>query len=152
MEIEIVWGSGEGNTLLSAFDSALMTAGIHNYNLVELSSVIPQDAVVVRSGTHNQTWDVGTLVGVVLAEKESSIECDTIAAGIGWKTATEGGIFFEATGESRENVETRLKRGLKTARENRETWEWDTGNEIKIIEHTVEHTGAVIVSAIYRPI
>jgi len=41
MRIDIVWGESEGKTLLSAFDRALLNAGIHNFNLISLNSVIP---------------------------------------------------------------------------------------------------------------
>ena len=41
MEIQISTGIGIGPTQLSAFDSALNNAGVANYNLLKLSSVIP---------------------------------------------------------------------------------------------------------------
>lgn len=41
MKIDVVWGHGEGKTSLSAFDRTLLEAGIHNLNLIPLSSVIP---------------------------------------------------------------------------------------------------------------
>ena len=50
MKIDIVWGRSEGKTLLSAFDKALVKAGIHNFNLIPLSSVIPQNSVVEEVG------------------------------------------------------------------------------------------------------
>lgn len=152
MEIEIVWGTGEGSTALSAFDRALSEGGIHNYNLVTLSSVIPEDATVIERGTHEQAWDVGEFVAAVLAQNESPVEGETIAAGLGWATAEEGGVFFEATGESATNVETMVTRGVETAKETRESWSWHDGIETTVAEHTVEHTGAVIVAAIYRPV
>ncbi len=152
MTIELVWGTGEGATQLSAFDASLADAGIHNYNLVTLSSVIPEGRVVELSGTHERQWDVGELVAVVLAENESTVTGETIAAGLGWITAEEGGIFYEATAESSKNVESLLKRGLKSAQTDRENWHWNSGIETKIVEHTVEQNGAAIVSAIYRSI
>jgi len=152
MEIEIVWGTGEGNTALSAFDAALSEGGIHNYNLVTLSSVIPADATVTVDGSHDRQWPVGEFVGTVLAENESAVEGATIAAGLGWATADEGGVFFESTGESGANVEKMITRGIETARANRESWNWDAGIETKIVEHTVEHTGAAVVAAVYRPV
>jgi arginine decarboxylase len=152
MDIEIVWGSGEGKTALSAFDTALAGSGIHNYNLVTLSSVIPADATVTVSDTHDREWPVGEFVAAVLAENESAVEGETIAAGLGWATAEEGGVFFEASGESATNVETMVTRGVETAKETRDSWSWHEGIETTVAEHTVEHTGAVVVGAIYRPV
>ena len=40
-KIRISKGVGSGPTPLSAFDAALYTTGIGNYNLIHLSSVIP---------------------------------------------------------------------------------------------------------------
>lgn len=152
MTIELVWGTGEGSTELSAFDAALADAGIHNYNLVTLSSVIPETETVALTGTHTRQWDVGELVAVVLAENESTITGETIAAGLGWAQAEQGGIFFEATAESRENVNALLERGLQSAKSVRDDWNWTADTNTKIVEHTVEQNGAAIVSAIYRPV
>jgi arginine decarboxylase len=40
MRIYVTTGKGEGPTPLAAFDAALIDAGIPNYNLIYLSSVI----------------------------------------------------------------------------------------------------------------
>jgi arginine decarboxylase len=152
MNIEVVWGNGEGRTALSAFDSALADGGIHNYNLVTLSSVIPAGAKVVEKGQHEREWGVGEMVGVVLSENESTVSGETIASGLGWATAEEGGVFFEASSQSAKNVEELVTRGVKTAKEKRSTWDWDEGIETRVTEHTVEENGATIVSAIYKPV
>jgi arginine decarboxylase len=152
MAIEIVWGTGEGKTTLSAFDKALSGGGIHNYNLVTLSSVIPAGATVVERGTHDRRWDVGELVAVILAENESLVGGETIAAGLGWATAEEGGVFFEGSGENAANVEERITRGIETAKGTRDSWAWDDGIETKVVEHTVDRAGAVVVSAVHRPV
>jgi arginine decarboxylase len=152
MEIEIVWGTGEGKTTLSAFDEALSAGGIHNYNLVTLSSVVPEGATVVERGTHERRWDVGDLVAVVLAENESPVEDETIAAGLGWATAEEGGVFFEGSGANADNIERRITRGVETAKDTRDAWTWHDGIETRIVEHTVDHAGAVAVAAVYRPV
>lgn len=150
--IEIVWGTGEGKTTLSAFDQALAEGGIHNYNLVTLSSVIPEDADLDMSGYHEQEWDVGELVAVILAENESLAAGETIVAGLGWAEAEEGGVFFEGSGENKNNVENRIIRGIETAKSTRDDWNWEDEIETKVIEHTVEEAGAVVVSAVHRPV
>ncbi len=44
MKIKVTYGIGEGATKLAAFDRALFDAGIANYNLIKLSSVIPENS------------------------------------------------------------------------------------------------------------
>jgi len=46
MKIFITWGSGDGPTEKAAFDAALFNAGIANYNLIPLSSVIPDNSEI----------------------------------------------------------------------------------------------------------
>jgi len=152
MPIEIVWGTDEGQTPLSAFDAALAEAGIHNYNLVTVSSVIPEDRSVAIRGEHDRRWDVGELVAVVLAETRSTVAGETISAGLGWATADEGGVFYESTAGSTATVESRLVRGVATAKESRPAWNWNGEIETRTVEHTVEETGAAVVSAVYRPV
>ena len=152
MEIEIVWGAGEGPTGLSAFDAALAAAGIHNYNLVPLSSIIPPDATLAETGMHEPSWPVGSLIGTVMASNRSSTPGDTISAGLGWTLADRGGVFFEEHGESVEHVEHQIKRGLNAAREHRPAWAWESNIETRAIEHRVEANGAVVVAALYRAI
>lgn len=48
--IVVTAGVAECPTALSAFDAALMDAGIANYNLIYLSSVIPGGSVIKRTG------------------------------------------------------------------------------------------------------
>lgn len=154
MSIELVWGSGEGTTELSAFDAALADAGIHNYNLIRLSSVIPKGESVESVGSHRGRWDVGNMVGAVLAERASTSVDETVAAGLGWARSEEGGVFFEASGESAADVETRLRRGIRDAKSTRDAWRWEPDVETRVVEHTVEHAnaGAAVVAAVYEPL
>lgn len=151
MQAEIVWGHAEGRTPLSAFDAALSRAGIHNYNLVTYSSIIPADATVEEVATHDQEFSVGDPVGVVLAENTSDTRNETVAAGLGWALAEEGGIFYEATAESAPKCRERLRAGLEDAREYRD-WNWRDAAQFRVCEHTVERTGAAVVAAVYEPL
>jgi arginine decarboxylase len=152
MEIEVVWGTAEARTGLSAFDAALAEAGLHNYNLVTLSSVVPGGATVVETGRHERRWPVGSMVGVVLAETRSTVEGATIHAGLAWAHADQGGVFYEAGGESEGNVERLLRRGIRSAKEIRPEWDWEDGTTVRLASHTVEHTGAAVVAATYEPL
>jgi len=46
MEIVLTSAIGSGKTSLSAFDDALFKAGMGNYNLIRLSSIIPKNAKI----------------------------------------------------------------------------------------------------------
>jgi hypothetical protein len=46
--IAIARGLGQGPTLLAAFDTTLLDAGVANYNLICLSSVIPPGSTIER--------------------------------------------------------------------------------------------------------
>ena len=99
MEIKIVWGESEGKTLLSSFDKALVKAGIHNFNLIPLSSVIPPEATVIEVGTYKSSHKIGDVLYVVIASFGSDKSDVQISAGLGWVKTEEGGLFFESKGE-----------------------------------------------------
>jgi arginine decarboxylase len=95
-KIEIVWGSSEGDTKLGSFDKALEKAGVHNYNLSELSSVIPPEFELKNKGVHNRVWDVGSVVACVISANTSSKRGEKVCSGIGWSISEQGGILYEA--------------------------------------------------------
>ena len=84
MKIYISKGVGSGNNTLSAFDSALKAANIHNYNLIKLSSVIPAESEVVLKKWPNSPMEHGNKLFVVLAEIRTDLLNHSIASGIGW--------------------------------------------------------------------
>lgn len=152
MPIELVWGEGTGETELGAFDNALSGANIHNYNLVELSSVVPEGASIERSGALAPgRWTTGDLLAVVLATDTSTADGERIAAGLGWATAPEGGIFMENHAGTREACDRKLAANVRDAKRTRD-WAWDEGYESKIVDHVVDDVGAVVVAAVFHPI
>lgn len=164
--IDVVWGEGNGRTELGAFDAALADAGLQNYNLVRLSSVLPPDATVVEAGRVERTLPVGTPLGVVLADCASSDPGTTVAAGLGWAVAEDGGIFMEATGDSMDGCRDAVEASLADARALRD-WDWEHECETVVRSHVVEGAsnpspsrssssdavaGAVVVAAVYGPL
>lgn len=71
-------GSGEGNTPLTAFDSALYAAGIGHYNLVKVTSIIPPSAVRQAS----IDLPLGTVVPAAFASIHSVTPEETITAAV----------------------------------------------------------------------
>jgi arginine decarboxylase len=97
LHVAVVAGVGEGRTTLSAFDAALFVCGVHNYNLLALSSVIPPAAHVCPRDRYVPAVDEhGHRLYVVKAEMRSAQEGAVIAAGLGWLQWGDGrGVFVE---------------------------------------------------------
>jgi arginine decarboxylase len=153
MSIEVVWGTGAARTELGAFDAALSDANVHNYNLVELSSIVPEGATVERVGALDPgRWATGDLVAVVLASRTSSTPGERVAAGLGWELAAEGGVFVENDAPTAEACARRLDANLADARRIRD-WDWTGERGTKVVDHVVDSgAGAAVVAAVFHPI
>ena len=119
MEIKVVCGVGSGRTILSAFDSALKDAGVYNYNLVTLSSIIPPGSKVDKIRRYETPpEEYGHKLYVVKAELRSEEVGKFIAAGIGWYQIEDGrGIFVEheIKGETKVAVESEINLRIKNS-------------------------------------
>ena len=147
MKIDIVWGMSEGKTLLSAFDKALLKAGIHNFNLIPLSSVIPKDSVVEEVGTYHASFEIGKIQHVVIASVSSKTQDMIISVGLGWVQTEQGGLFIESAGEfSQEDCEEEIRVGLTEMLESRS---WNGEIKMKVISHRVIEIANVSVAAVY---
>jgi len=108
LSIRVVAGTATGPTAVSAYDAALADAGVHNYNLLALSSVVP----------------AGAEIDVLKQAVEGT---GRATAALGW-TREDGdgpGVFYETGGEfDRTEARRRIRRGLERAREIRE-WDLD---------------------------
>lgn len=152
MRIDVVWGTAAGRTELGAFDRALAEAGIHDYNLVRLSSVVPPGATIVETGTVDAGHPVGTPVGVVLAEHHGADPTETVAAGIGWALAEEGGILMEAGAPSVEACRASIEASLADARAHRD-WDWQLECETVVRSREGgDPSMVVVVAAVYGPL
>ena len=107
MNITIVSSVGHGSTLLSAFDKALINAGIHNYNLILLSSVIPPHSMIKKADKFEaDTKHFGDRLYVVKAETRSDKKGSFLGSGIGWYQLDDGrGFFVEHEGTKNSKVE-----------------------------------------------
>ncbi|MGB7450172.1 MAG: pyruvoyl-dependent arginine decarboxylase [Ornithinimicrobium sp.] len=111
-QITVRTGRGEGQTLLSAFDGALQQAGVADFNLVTLSSVIPPSGRVVR-GQGRLAGGHGDRLLCVQAVAYADHPGEHAWAGVGWVTDSSGkGLFVEHTGGSRETVEEQIRLSL----------------------------------------
>lgn len=122
MEISVTSGTGHGQTQLAAFDAALIHAGIANFNLLTLSSVIPPGSnVVIKSPELGNSEDFGKKLYIVLSEKRESEKGREAWAGIGWVQAKDGrGLFVEQHGAQQAEVMRLIKETLADMTKNRE--------------------------------
>ena len=123
MQINVAGGIGTGPTKLSAFDAALNHAGVANYNLIRLSSVIPPqtDIVVSEKPLEDLPGEWGDKLYVVMAEQRESTPNREAWAGIGWvqDKQTGKGLFVEHEGESEKTVREDIRDSLHALMETR---------------------------------
>lgn len=123
MVIQVAAGTGEGHTTLSAFDAALRAAGVANYNLIQLSSIIPPGAeVMVADGPiADQPGKWGDRLYVVKADKRVETEGEEAWAAIGWVQDPETGmgLFVEHEGGSKDTVSRKVEVSLEDLQRNR---------------------------------
>jgi len=117
MKIAVASGIGTGPTKLAAFDAALNAAGVANYNLIRLSSIVPPKAKIVVSGEPIKkirgNW--GDRLYVVMADSRVDTPNVEAWAGIGWvqDKKTGKGLFVEHEGNSQETVRRDIQSSLE---------------------------------------
>jgi len=118
MEIRVTYGMGEGPTELAAFDKALFDAGIANYNLIKLSSMIPPGSKINVGKVNLNEKAHGDKLYVVLSENKASKPGDEVFAGIGWVVDKKGskGMFVEHHGSSESEVKELIMKTLESMR------------------------------------
>jgi arginine decarboxylase len=95
LPISIRTSTGTGRTLLSAWDDALWHAGVANFNLIRLSSVIPSQSRLSFT-TEPLAGEHGDQLFCVYASTLAEKPGDTAWAGIGWTRDEDGrGLFVE---------------------------------------------------------
>jgi arginine decarboxylase len=123
MIIQISEGLGIGPTELSAFDQALVHAGIANYNLIYLSSVLPPKSTVhVAAHPKRPEGNWGDRLYVVMAQKRISQRNQEAWAGIGWmqNPKTKEGLLVEHEGHSETEVRADISNSLTALARNRQ--------------------------------
>jgi arginine decarboxylase len=113
--ITVAKGTGTGDTKMAAFDAALQDAGVANYNLIRLSSIIPPGSEVRVGRAETKPDEFGHRLYVVYASQiENEIGKDA-SAGIGWVMAADGsgkGLFTEHEGHGEQEVENLIRETL----------------------------------------
>lgn len=125
--IEVARSVGTGSTTLAAFDDALLAAGVGNFNIIRLSSVIPpMTDVVPTDGAVDVLGDWGDRLYVVMAEERVDRPGREAWAGIGWVQHEESGrgLFVEHEGLSEDQVRGDIERSLSALTAARPTVEF----------------------------
>lgn len=150
MKIVITAGVGSGKTALSAFDMALYEAGIANYNLIPLSSVIPTGSVVAVETFDQNEIEHGYKLYLVLSRKDQETIGRVACAGLGWRQQENGaGIFVEHCGESEEDVKRMIRLSLDDVIRYRPDHYGEMQMAITKIE-CVDQPVSAVVAAVYE--
>jgi len=133
----------EGKDMLTAFDKALLLAGIGNINLIRVSSILPPGA------EYDDTLFIpaGSLVPTAYGYTISQNPGERIAAAIGVGFAsTSFGVIMEFAGIcSEEEARNKIRDMLTEAMINRGAEIVDM--RIVSVEHKVERIGCVLAAA-----
>lgn len=144
--IRVVWGTATGPSALAAYDAALAEAGVHNYNLISLSSVIPAGPAIEVTGTAPDLGPPGEALEVV--QSSATVPPgERGAAGIGWARSEDGpGIFYEVDGDSEDAVRTEIREGLAAGRDLRD-WAFVEENvSVESASNNAEYASAVVIA------
>lgn len=120
LDITIRTGIGKAQTPLAAFDHALLAAGVANFNLITLSSVIPPGSTI-RHDVSTLAGNHGDRLYCVLSEAHADRPGEIAWAGIGWviDPLTGGGLFVEHHAGSEESLTEQIDRSLADMVRNR---------------------------------
>jgi arginine decarboxylase len=114
---------GNGATALSAFDAALDNAGIGNFNLLQLSSVIPAGSSIhdLDGAPATVTGEWGDRLYVVMAKAEVEALGEEAWAGIGWVQQEDSlkGLFVEHHGPAKHDLQSEITNSLGSMCERR---------------------------------
>jgi arginine decarboxylase len=151
VRIVVSRGTGEGPTPLAAFDKALLGAGVENYNLIRLSSVIPPGSAIERARFTTEPDEYGRRLYVVMAEQRATEPGDGAYAGLGWvqEPGDGRGLFVECEGASHEDVHDEIVATLDSMTESRRRDYGPVESEIAGIECTGRPVAAVVI-AVYK--
>lgn len=137
-------GSAEGRTELNAFDNALLDAGIHNLNLLRVSSIVPEGAVIEERPPR---LPVGTIVPAVYARIVSTVPGEVVSACVGAGIGARGGVLMEYTHQgTAEAAEGLVKAMIEEAFRSR-GWACQRVR-FATAEHHVERHGCAVAAAL----
>lgn len=149
--IRISAGAGAGRTQLSAFDAALRAAGVADFNLIRLSSVIPPGSELLEVSSDRQTdGRHGDRLYCVYAAAHAELPNHEAWAGIAWALRDDGsgaGLFVEHDGPSQDQVSRDLTASLEDLIEGRGGGYSPAGQSMTSVMCDTEPVCAVVIAA-----
>jgi arginine decarboxylase len=151
VRIVVSHGTGEGSTSLAAFDAALLAAGVENYNLIRLSSVIPPGSEIHRARYVSEPDEYGLRLYVVMAAERAAEPGTGAYAGLGWvqEPGDGRGLFVECEGKSHPAVHDEIGATLDSMTASRRRSYGPVESEITGIECSGRPVAAVVI-AVYK--
>lgn len=139
----ITSGSSEGNTELTAFDGALLQAGIGNINLIKVSSILPPKAQFTPDLLLPFGALVPTAYGSIISTEPGEIIAAAVAVGI---SEDSFGIIMELTGKFTKEV---AEEKIKTMVEESFAFRKMKLKELKVsaVDHQVKEIGCALAAA-----
>ena len=107
-------GAGTAQFQLVAFDKALSAAGISNYNLVRVSSILPAHAKKCNVVSLEEGSPLHTAYATISSDVPGKKLATAVAVGIP-ANMNNIGVIMEAVGESKEETEQRAIDMVKAA-------------------------------------
>ncbi len=109
-QLWLTGGAATGRTKLGCFDASLQEAGVHNANLIRVSSIVPAQASVAPLDPQSNELDIepGTYLPAVYAFAASDEPGESVHAAVAGARLAEGyGINVEHHGRDMEQVDVR---------------------------------------------
>lgn len=143
----VVAGSGEGRTELTAFDRALLDAGIANLNFLRVTSILPRGTAFIRV----PPFTPGILTPAVYARIAGHTPGERIAAavGVGVSRADYGVIMEFSHRGTAENAEAIVRGMVEEAMALRDLPVAEIRVAVK--EHMVERIGCAVAAVVFWP-
>jgi arginine decarboxylase len=153
LDITVRTATGTGRTLLAAFDHALLSAGVADFNLITLSSVIPPGSRIRVGVTEPVVGGHGDRLYCVVSVGYADHPGELVSAGLGWATdaTTGGGLFVEHSGGSEQSVSEQILLSLEDMSHNRGGGYTDFRQAV-ISAHCVDKPVCALAIAAYRPV
>lgn len=152
MDITITKGTGEASTEIAAFDAALLDAGVNNYNLVILSSIIPPRSNIKIEKYRSSNSEFGDRLFVVVAKKILSTPGEEAWAGIGWTRdkTNKSGLFVEVSEKNEFQLNQIINKSLSTMAESRKNMNFGKIHKEIIGIKCINKPVCSVVLAVYR--
>lgn len=173
LSIRVVGATGRGPTTLAAFDDALSACGVHNFNLVRLSSVIPPFSTVRATmsapstpsgagrsaGAPSELIDLtssefspidggwGDRLYAVWAFEGAQLLGQEAWAGVAWSQDEDGrGLFVEHEGGSEAQVREELQASLTSICQSRGMGQLEQESVVVGCRCEGEPVGALVIA------